>query len=670
VADASVAAAAGASVRGHHTVQWRLLQGACLLVPTQTTLSAFANAAVERGATRELLEAYRRSRDRTGAADLGDAVTGPIRLLVSLDRRGDAVELLGELGRTDLSDASRVTVAESAVGIDEHGLALSLLTDLGPDAKGSSARRYAAVAARVVESATSPSSDLDDLAAALVTSSDAVAVRAAVAYLLRTRSPRDVLDVVDRHVEQLPTGARGDLCRALRGAGWFSDARRIATAGGLPAGDWWLSFLAGVEAQIEESGRGLTHILGGRLQPAAAQSHRVHAIYAVRESLPATLTGYTVRTQGLVGGMIATGLRVVACTQPGFAADVGDTFVEPVRYRRLPQQLGGIAPDAAARTLAYAEALGAMIDETDPAVVHAASNWRVGCAAAVAAKRRGLPFVYEVRGLWELTRAARDPRWVDSEGFASEVRFESEVCAAADTVLAISEAIVPELVRRGADRDRIVVVPNGVDVADFRPQPRDPELEEQLGLRGHRVIGFAGSLRAFEGLADLFEAVSGLRTERSFRIVIVGDDEDAGSLHKAAHRSGLDDLVLFVGKVPHAEVARYLSLFDITPFPRRPVIVSELVSPLKPLEAMATGAAVVVSDVAALAELVEDGVTGRHFAKGDVASLAATLAELIDDVAMADSLGAAARERVVADRTWESIGGRVRSVYQDLGVDI
>lgn len=638
--------------------------------PTRTRLLMLARLAVERGATRQALDAYRRSRERSRGSDVADAITEPVRLLTSLGRRAEAVELLGAVARTDLTPAGRVSVAECAVEIDEPQLAVSVLTDRAAEAEGSAARRHSAIGARVVDEMANPSPASDGLAAVLLASSDAVAVRAAVGYLLRTRSAVDALDVVDRSIEELPTGARGDLCRALRADGWFSDSRRIATAGGLPTADWWRSFLAGVEAQIDESERGLAHVLAEPAQPTPTRARRIHALYAVRESLPGTLTGYTVRTQGLLEGMVAGGLSVVACTQPGFGAEPGDASVGPVRYRRIPKTNGHLAPGAAARTLAYSEALGDVIDETDPAVVHAASNWRVGWAAAVAARRRGLPFVYEVRGLWELTRAARDPRWVDSEGFAREVILESEVCAAADAVLAISEAIVPELVRRGTDRDRIVVVPNGVDVADFTPQPRDSVLEEQLGLRGHRVIGFAGSLRAFEGLADLFEAVADLRTGRSFRIVIVGDGEDADSLREAARRRSLDDLVLFVGKVPHTEVARYLSLFDIAPFPRRPAIVSELVSPLKPLEAMATGAAVVVSDVAALAELVEDGVTGRHFTKGDVGSLASTLAELIDDVAMADALGAAARARVVADRTWESIGGRVRSVYQDLGIAI
>ena len=128
----------------------------------------------------------------------------------------------------------------------------------------------------------------------------------------------------------------------------------------------------------------------------------------------------------------------------------------------------------------------------------------------------------------------------------------------------------------------------------------------------------------------------------------------------------LGDVVTFTGRVPHAEIGRYISLFDIAPFPRLPLPVCELISPIKPFESMAMGKAVVSSSVAALTEIVDDGKTGLVFEKGSSEAFAAVLGKLLDSPELRAELGKAAREWVLAERDWSQITSIVDETYHEL----
>ena len=231
----------------------------------------------------------------------------------------------------------------------------------------------------------------------------------------------------------------------------------------------------------------------------------------------------------------------------------------------------------------------------------------------------------------------------------------------------ITEALGREMVRLGVDPGRITVVPNGVDAARFTPRGRNEALAERLGLSGKTVIGYVGGLVHYEGLDLLFRAVDRMREHRDdFHVLVVGDGAHQHTLHALVEELDLGDEVTFTGRIPHEDVEEYLSLVDITPFPRKPLQVCELISPIKPFEAMAMRKTVVASDVAALAEIVEDGVTGRLFAKGDAADLARVLEELVDAPEERARLGDAARTWVVEERDWRRIVGVVDGVYREL----
>lgn len=417
-------------------------------------------------------------------------------------------------------------------------------------------------------------------------------------------------------------------------------------------------------------------------EPAAEPAYAPSAgrvFYTLHNSLPYHSAGYATRTHGLLRALHRTGWDVSGVTRLGYPYDMPGhaddgvipavDHVDDVPYQRLSTEPG---IERKSPIQAYVRRYGTALEELArrerPFVLHGASNHWNGLAAVSTARRLGLPSIYEVRGLWEVTRGSRDPIWAQGETYQFMSRMEADAARGATKVIAITGALRDELVRRGVDGDKIMLVPNGVDTDRFVPRPRNEELARRLGVTGKTVIGYVGSVLDYEGLGLLVDAAAALSLERSnFVVLVVGDGNEREALEGRVARDGLDDIIRFVGRVPHEEVEDYYSIIDICPFPRLPLPVCEMVSPLKPFEALAMGKAVVASDVAALAEIVQDGVNGLLHVKGDTASLAEQLRRLLDDADLRRRLSSDGREWVVRHRRWDVLSSRITELYEELG---
>jgi glycosyltransferase involved in cell wall biosynthesis len=222
--------------------------------------------------------------------------------------------------------------------------------------------------------------------------------------------------------------------------------------------------------------------------------------------------------------------------------------------------------------------------------------------------------------------------------------------------------MLEELVKRGVPAQKITLLPNSCDPSRFTPRSRDIQLAQKLGIPDDvPVIGYIGSFVQYEGLENLAQACSYLiQRGIDFRLLLVGNENASGSergpvtqeIQLIANESGLADKLIMPGRVPHELVEAYYSLIDIAPFPRKPQPVTEMVSPMKPLEALAMEKAVLVSSVRALTEMIIDHKTGLVFKKGDIEDLADKLQLLISDPILRLRLGKAGRKWVETERTW------------------
>jgi glycosyltransferase involved in cell wall biosynthesis len=307
-----------------------------------------------------------------------------------------------------------------------------------------------------------------------------------------------------------------------------------------------------------------------------------------------------------------------------------------------------------------------------PAVLHAASNFANARLALALRERYGLPVVYEVRGFWEDTWLSRYPdaeQLARSEVYQRTRDLETRCMLAADLVVTLGEAMREEIVARGVAAEKILIVPNAVSAEFLKPLPDAATLRDELKIDPDEyVVGVVSSLVPHEGIGTLLEATAILRARRvPARALIVGDGPERAALQRQAADIGLAEAAVFTGRVPAAKVRQFHALLDIFVVPRTSDRVCQLVTPLKPVEAMASGLCVVTSQVKALAEIVKHEVTGALTIPQDPVSLADCLERLLYSPDIRRKLGDNAREWASRDRTWAHNAARYRDAYARLG---
>ena len=393
-------------------------------------------------------------------------------------------------------------------------------------------------------------------------------------------------------------------------------------------------------------------------------------LHVLDHSLPAH-SGYTFRTRALMKAQVAKGWAVAGVTGvrhplPG----PGVETVDGLTFHRTPPIKPAPSPLREWREIgALAKRIGGLVAEWKPDLLHAHSPVMDGLAALRVGKRLGIPVIYEIRAFWEDAAVGNGTGREGSARYFLTRRLETHAVRSADAVAVICEGLRGDLVARGIDPAKIIVSPNGVDLDLFgSPPPRDDALAVRLGLNADNpVIGFIGSFYDYEGIDDLIAAMPALiATEPRARLLLVGGGPMEAALKAQAAASPVASHIFFVGRVPHEQVERYYSLIDILAYPRKKMRLTDLVTPLKPLEAMAQGKLVAASDVGGHRELIEDGVTGTLFAPDDPAAIAAALAGLLARPELWGERRRVARAFVEAERNWSSNILRYEPVYQNL----
>jgi len=392
-------------------------------------------------------------------------------------------------------------------------------------------------------------------------------------------------------------------------------------------------------------------------------------LHVLDHSLPLH-SGYTFRTRAIMKAQLARGWDVAGLTGARqIGGGTGEEAVEGLRFFRTTPPEAAPSP---LREWNEIRALGKRLREVaarfSPQLIHVHSPVLNALAAQPVATRLGIPLLYEIRAFWEDAAVGNGTGTEGSVRYRATKALETRAVRQADAVAVICEGLRADLVSRGIDPEKIIVSPNGVDLDLFGSPPLpDLALAQDLGLIDAEVAGFIGSFYDYEGLSDLIAAMPALlaRRPRAY-LLLVGGGPMEDALRAQAVASSAAERIRFVGRVPHEEVERYYSLIDILVYPRKAMRLTELVTPLKPLEAMAQGRLVAASSVGGHRELIEDGVTGTLFAPDDPQAIAASLANLFADRSHWPARRKAAREFVERERNWSSNILRYLPIYQQL----
>ena len=392
-------------------------------------------------------------------------------------------------------------------------------------------------------------------------------------------------------------------------------------------------------------------------------------LHVLDHSLPMH-SGYAFRTRAIMKAQLAAGHEVrgitgLRHTEAGPATDLQDSLV----FHRTPGSASGPVGMREMREIsALCDAIVALAEEWRPDVLHAHSPALCGLAAARAGRKLGIPVVYEIRAFWEDAAVSNLTTSEGSIRYRLTRTLENRAVMAAGAVMTICHGLRDDLIARGHLPGKIGIMPNGVDLTLFGdPPPRDNALGEELQLGCGPVIGFIGSFYDYEGLDDLIAAMPALIARQpDARLLLVGGGPMEAQLKAQAEASPAAAAIRFVGRVPHTEVERYYSLCDVLAYPRKASRLTDLVTPLKPLEAMAQGKLVAASNVGGHRELITDGLTGTLFTPDDPAACAAALADLLSRREDWDAIRANARTHVETRHDWNRNVQRYHVVYQAL----
>lgn len=377
-------------------------------------------------------------------------------------------------------------------------------------------------------------------------------------------------------------------------------------------------------------------------------------------------SGYAFRSQAIIEEQRAQGWATRQLTGPkqGACASASES-VSGLTFERTPQPRFAGVPLLGhwALVRAIERRLDGLVRTEAPDVIHAHSPALNGLAALRVGRAYGIPVVYEVRAFWEDAAVDQGTTREGSWRYRLSRGLETWVMRRVAAVTCICDGLREAIVARGVVPERVTVVPNAVDAARFRYRPpRDAALADELGLSGCHVIGFVGSFYAYEGLDVALHALATIPNP-GLRLLLVGGGPQAAALQALAQKLGVDDRVIFTGRVHPEEVPRYYSLLNALVYPRHAMRLTELVTPLKPLEAMAQGIPVIASDIGGHRELIRNTENGLLFPAGDSDALASAVRRLMADEVLAERLVQAGRDYVSAERTWAASVARYDEAY-------
>ena len=399
---------------------------------------------------------------------------------------------------------------------------------------------------------------------------------------------------------------------------------------------------------------------------------KLSVVYALNDSLPEVNNGYTVRSHYIASSLNAEQIDIHPVTRLGFPFDTvqkpkySNIAIDTLEYSRLYETdyFQNITPTSAFIRHYTLKLLQFAINK-QATLIHGATNYVNGLAAINTARILNLPSIYEVRGFWEITEASQNPSFKNSISYKIQKKLEIQACKDATSVIALSEIVKEEVIARGVQKEKIYIVPNGVDTDKLKPQEKDQKISSKLGWNEKFVVGFIGSVVDYEGLSFLIKAAEKIQHSGNddIRYLIVGDGNDLKNLKEEVEKQSLSSLFSFVGRVPYDKVEQYYSIMDAVCYPRLNWEVCAIVSPKKPFEAMAYGIPIISSSVHANSYFIDDEKTGLIHQSEDADDIASKIDLLYHNIDLRNEISENSRQWVVQHRDSKITGPLMKRIY-------
>ena len=401
--------------------------------------------------------------------------------------------------------------------------------------------------------------------------------------------------------------------------------------------------------------------------------HRKQVLYFATNSLPHTGSGYSQRTHSIVTSLLEVGWNALVVTRINYPANIGH-ILAPYRERvgRIPHRRllsFPVRTDMRGRLQQQTDELMRLVTETQPSVLHTTTDFSNALSVRAVAEAVGIPWVYEVRGQLADTWAATRPESAqESERYRLFNAREAEAAKAADWVITLGEHMKRNLSAAGVPEEKVSVLPNGIGDRFLEEPMSRLAARSELSLSPDAFyVGTVSSLVSYEGLDTIIKAVALIAPAHpSLRVLIVGDGTERENLRRLAFDLGVSGICNFPGRVPREKSHLYHASLDAFVVPRKDLAVTRSVTPLKPVEALASGVPVLASDLPALQELIRDGENGHLVKADDVEAWASVISSMINSPDSAKSMGRRGRDFALLTRTWSSNAQNLVGIYESL----
>ncbi|GJL74759.1 TIGR04063 family PEP-CTERM/XrtA system glycosyltransferase [Nitrosomonas sp.] len=398
----------------------------------------------------------------------------------------------------------------------------------------------------------------------------------------------------------------------------------------------------------------------------------IKVLHVLDHSLPLH-SGYTFRTRSILSIQHQMGIQTALVTSCKHAEnsqciDETEQIDDLTFYRTYPSFLSKLpVVNQLDVILTLINRLNTVIPLERPDVIHAHSPCLNGLAALHAGKKYNIPVLYEMRASWEDAAVSHGACLENDLRYKISRAMETYVLKRSDHVTTICEGLKEDIQVRGIPSDKITVIPNAVNTDQFQPiNEKDAVLLSKLNLTHKKILGFIGSFYEYEGLELLIKATAALKNEcPDLHLLLVGGGQAEKQLKELVSQLEISNQVTFTGRINHNEVMKYYSIIDLLVYPRLPMRLTNLVTPLKPLEAMAMGRPCIASDVGGHRELIIDQEDGLLFKAGSLDNLV----ELLKSTYLKPDFNSIIRNglyKVKEKRNWTVSVAPYHSIYLSL----